>query len=567
LLKKLVVNRLLGMVKITSTSRQGSCFYWRWSMRTFAQKQSQPEKPASSDLSRSHTAPRQRHRADPILHLQPAIENQPLPQTLETRSDELNTGPTGGEVPRFGYDFSRIPVYPNLLARTPARLTVQSGFAPARGEVDQPPFRVNPRVPAALPAATPAWTSNGEISLGPAGLFIGPQEQGRMLRHEAFHSVHQRIAGVSEAASARTEAERLATRAESGFSFPFSLAPAPALLAFPPQPHAPWDRVWIGGGQIIGEVNEEGVAVRIILSYADIGINTAPEAQTYHCGKHDPKPIPALVARMRKAAKLAAVLNRQIPDKDYPLKTALIAIYPHANSGFREAGGKGVLQVKQEDSWEETIAHEGSHGIFAFHLGEHGKSGAPDVLAKRFAALFLELKNTAAVSRPTGVFDPQKPPPLKDDGASTTQPAGLVMVTDELWAGSGGHPWDTVDEFFASAHGAYQQKRPLLEKIVAYYGKADKKIPPLAKELFALLASVDNPKALASLKAPADTKAADPELQRIALTPTVTEAMSSLLVNPDTLPGPTTILCHSAKPSGAAPADKAEPTSQPAPKP
>ncbi len=512
-------------------------------------------------------APQQHHRADPILQLQPSQGNQPPPQTLEPRSDELNAGTTGREVSRLGYDFSRIPVYADLPARTPARLTVQSRLAPDPREMDQPPFRVNPRVPAALPATTPAWTTHGEIHLGPTGLFIGPRELGRMLRHEAFHRLHQRVAGVSEAAGARTEAEQLATRAESGFSFPLSLAPAPALLAFPPQTYAPWDRVWIGGGQIIGEVNEEGVAVRIILSYADIGITTGPEAQTYHCGKHDPKPIPALVARMRKAAKQAAVLNRQIPEKDYPLKTALIAIYPHANSGFREAGGKGLLVVKQEDSWEETIAHEGSHGIFAFHLGEHVTSGAPDALAKRFAALFLQLKNTAAVSRPTGVFDPAHPPPLKDDGSSTTQPAGLVMVTDELWAGSGGHPWDTVDEFFASAHGAYQQKRPLLEKIVAYYGKADKKIPPLAKELFALLGSVDDPKALASLKAPADPKAADAELQRIVPTPTATESLTSLLVSPDTLPGPSTILCPAAKPSATAPAGKEKPASTPAAQP
>ena len=215
-----------------------------------------------------------------------------------------------------------------------------------------------------------------------------------MLRHEAFHRLHQRIAGVSEAANARTEAERLAANAESGFSFPVPLAPAPALLAFPPQPHAPWDQVWIGGGQIIGEVTEGGVAARIISSYPDIGIITAPESQTYHCGKHDPAPIPTLVPRMRKAAKQAAALNSKIPEKNYPLKTAVIAISPGANSAFREAGGKGVLVVKQEESWEGIIAHEGSHGIFSFHLGEQVKLGAPDALAKGFAELFLELKNT-----------------------------------------------------------------------------------------------------------------------------------------------------------------------------
>ena len=94
------------------------------------------------------------------------------------------------------------------------------------------------------------------------------------------------------------------------------------------------------------------------------------------------------------------------------------------------------------------------------------------------------------------------------------------MVMDELWTGDGGHPWDTVDEFFASAHGAYQQK-PLFEKIVAHYGKADKKIPPLAKKLFALLAKVGDPKALVAIKTPADTIAIDAELQRIPPTPAV----------------------------------------------
>ena len=169
------------------------------------------------------------------------------------------------------------------------------------------------------------------------------------------------------------------------------MAPAPALLAFPPQAHAPWDQVWIGDSLIIGEVTEGGVAARIILSYQDIGITRAPESQTYHCGKHNPAPIPALVARMRKAAKQAAALNdNKIPQKDYALRTAVIAISKGANSAFRVAGGQGVLVVKQEEPWEGTIAHEGSHGIFAFHLGDRVKQGAPDSLAKGIAELFLE---------------------------------------------------------------------------------------------------------------------------------------------------------------------------------
>lgn len=493
-------------------------------MRAFAQQQHQP----SYRIGRANTeTPRLHHRAEASLRPQHTMDHQ-----------VVEAGSAGQAFAPFAHDFSRIPSF---------------------GELEQPAFRLNARVPAALPAATPAWTSNGDIHLGPASLFLAPHEQRRMLRHEAFHRLHQRIAGVSESAGARDEAERHAASAERGVSAPLSLAPAPALLAFPPQPHAPWDQVWIGSEAIIGEVVEGGVAARIILTYRELGITEAQEPTKYHCGKHNPAPIPKLVPRMRKAAKQAAALNRKFPDKSYPLKTALIAIYQDANSAFRDSGGKGVLQVKKEEaSWEGTIAHEGSHGIFAFHLGEQVKQGAPDALAKGFAELFLELKDTAAVSTPTGIFDPKHPPPLRDDGKTTTQPAGLLMVMDELWAGGGGHPWSTVDEFFASAHGAYQ-KKPLFQKIVAHYGRADKKIPPLAKKLFALLAKVGDPKALAALPAPAEATEINAELSKVEPTKAVEDPGAIQIVNPDTLPGPSTILCAGAKPSATGTAGKAPP--------
>lgn len=452
-----------------------------------------------------------------------------------------------------------------------SRLWVDPGIATAPGELEQPPLRLSARPPTTLPAATPAWTRNGEINLGPAGLFLAPEKQRRMLRHEAFHRLHQRIAPVSGTAEARDEAERLAANAEGGFGAVSLLAPttpAPALLAFPPQPHTPWDRVFVGHTHIIGEVTEGGVVARILLSYKDIGITRAPEPQTYHCGKHDPAPIPTLVARMRKAAKQAADLNSKIPS-NFPLRTAVIAIHKGANSAFREAGGQGVIVVKQEEPWEGTIAHEGSHGIFAFHLGERVTPGVvPDPLAQGIAELFIELTNTTAVSMPTREFDPKRLPPLKDDGKTATKPAGIVMVMDILWAGKGssdGHPWDTADEFFASAFGAFQHDRPLFMKIVAHYGKADTKIPPLAQKLFALLAKVGDPMALATLLPPAKSPAIDAELKRVKpTTPIVaaTDADSELLVNPNTLPGPAAISCPGAKPARTGAAKKAEPASQ-----
>ena len=434
---------------------------------------------------------------------------------------------------------------------------MHSGVAAAPGELDRPPLRIGARPPAGLPAATPAWTANGEISVGPAGLFLAPEVQRRMLRHEAFHRLHQRTAPVSDAAEARAGAERLATRAESGFAGGLFVpaTPAPALLAFPPQTHAPWDQVYLGHTHVIGEVIEGGVVARILLSYKDVGITSANDPQAYHCGKHPSKPAAALATRMRKAAKLAADLNGKTP-AGFTLKTAVIAISSGANSAFRVAGGKGVIVLKQEEPWEGTIAHEGSHGIFSFHLGEGTKAG-PDPFAKGIAELFLELAKTTPVSMPAGPFDSKHPPPLKDDGKTTTKPAGLVMAMDVLWAGKGsspGHPWDSADEFFASAFGAFHHDRPLFEKIVKHYGAADPKLPALGKRLLALLGTVGNQTAVAALAPPANARAADAELKRVQPTPPVgvTDAATAQLLDPGTLPGPATIACPGAKPPPAA---------------
>lgn len=505
-------------------------------MQTFAQKQSQPRKPATSSFARP-AASRPDHPTGRQLLLQLAIGNQRAQGTPRPDAG-LDAGSSAAASPPVEHD--------------PAGLAVDSG------ELEQPPVHVSARPPDGLPAATPAWTRDGEIHLGPAGLFMPPEQQKRMLRHEAFHSLHQRIAPVSDAPQARAGAERLATDAERGFGgVRVPMTPAPALLAFPPQAHAPWDRVFLGHTHVIAEVAAGGVAARIQLSYKDLGITRAPEPRTYHCGKHPSKSgLKKLAERLKKAANLAADLNSRTPS-GFPLKTAVVAISRGANSSFRESGGQGVIVVKQEEPWEDTIAHEGAHGIFASHLGEPRTALAPDPLAKGITELFLALKNTPPVSMATRRFDPKRLPSLKDDGKTAGRPAGHVMVMDMLWAQKGsspGHPWDNADEFFASAFGAFQQDRPLFEQILAHYGKVDAAIPPLARKLLALLATVGNQTAVAALPAPSDPKAVDAELGRIPrMLPlnVATDVNSARLVDPTTLPGPTAITCPGAKPTPA----------------
>src|SRR6266581_2122734 len=82
-------------------------------MRTFSQKQIQPQNPVSSSLARSNMAtPGLAHREDPILHLQHTIGNQAAQRMSLTNAEELKPGLTGTALPRFGYDFSRIPIRP-----------------------------------------------------------------------------------------------------------------------------------------------------------------------------------------------------------------------------------------------------------------------------------------------------------------------------------------------------------------------------------------------------------------------------------------------------------------------
>ena len=79
-------------------------------MRTFAQKQNQPQKPVSSNLALSHTTPGLHHRTDLILFLQRTTGNQAVQRMLQTHAEKPNAGTTALS-PRFGHDFSRISLH------------------------------------------------------------------------------------------------------------------------------------------------------------------------------------------------------------------------------------------------------------------------------------------------------------------------------------------------------------------------------------------------------------------------------------------------------------------------
>jgi hypothetical protein len=88
-------------------------------MRTFAQKQNQPQKPVSSSPTRSKMVTRRPdHREHPILHLQRTIGNQAVQQLLKASARDVNAVSATTASTRFAHDFSRIP----LQAKTQAAI-------------------------------------------------------------------------------------------------------------------------------------------------------------------------------------------------------------------------------------------------------------------------------------------------------------------------------------------------------------------------------------------------------------------------------------------------------------
>ena len=126
--------------------------------------------------------------------------------------------------------------------------------------------RFTPTRHPALPADIPAWTEDGTTALGLPWLFASVRQRERILRHEAIHSLHQRLAPRGETPADRAHAETLAAKGEDPS---MQVArndvqwPVPALLSFGVQTYSPWTQVWVGHPGIVGEVVAGAVAVRI----------------------------------------------------------------------------------------------------------------------------------------------------------------------------------------------------------------------------------------------------------------------------------------------------------------
>jgi hypothetical protein len=416
------------------------------------------------------------------------------------------------------------------------------------------------------PKDAPAWSKEGSIFLAGGFFAASPDKQTEILQHESVHALHQRYAPTDNSDAARNRAENLANNPALANAHTLAV-PAPAVLGFPPQSYDNWNQVFLGVDHIIGEIIVSGIILRIAIPYDEIGIKELTQKGTlggidmdlivkdksavYHCGPHPFKPIATYIERLKKVAAVADKVNSKIPAGSM-WKAELVVMGPGVNEAFRIANGKGVLELDSKNINTNFIldsaAHEASHGVFEHHAAagdpDYTKR-VPDNFALAIADVFAQLSNTKNVDLPTGKFDPKiKPTAPTGNGA----PAGLVMVVDTLWSGSGGHPWDGVDEFFASSYGAYTQDKSLLNKIIDHYISFDSSIKPIKPTLLGLLKIAGDQKKISALKAPANSTAANAALGSLGAVPDHTNIGSGLgiiaeLIDPSKVIGPATIKC------------------------
>jgi hypothetical protein len=372
-----------------------------------------------------------------------------------------------------------------------------------------------------LDPGTPAWAEDGEMVLGAPSIGLSQSERADVVHHEMIHALQQRMAPAEESGAARERAERLADRPRGDFPSPDALcAPAPRLLAAPIKGKAAtgFDRLFGGEGQVIGEVVDAGVTVRISRSYADLGIEapidpnsrfgtaSMTELQYLACGNRSFGSLEKTARKMRGVARAAARANGAIAAGS-PWRVEQVFVVNEA-SRLHFADGRALITIAPEDfanAAAETAAHEASHAVFESH--SHPDPGKPDVLAPdtlalRISDVFLRLSKTKPVPLPSKPFKKRKPS-LKAEADDDVRPAGIVMVTDGLWSGGAmtdGHPWDGPDEFFASAYGAFDTDPALLREMIAHFAATDASIKQAGAELLTLLSAIKDSKAQKSLQ-------------------------------------------------------------------
>jgi hypothetical protein len=258
-----------------------------------------------------------------------------------------------------------------------------------------------------------------------------------------------------------------------------------------PASPAPWQDVWVGGNAqgVVFEVMRNGIPVRVLRKYKQLGIKDWRTLVCEHNAWPDP---PDLRPRMEAAAAAVATQNPRVLPESAAAHRVSLVVFADADTAYYTYNGHGAIVFRVDfnpGDYSDAVVHELSHALLEFHrvgATPGSENAAPDEVLLAVESLYEELAKTTNVPIPTEKFDPKKPPPF--EGGAEQKPAGLVMFSDMLWSGSGGHPWDDAHELYASAYAGNLQAPKVLKEIIAHYQKADPAIAPLAEKMFEILA-------------------------------------------------------------------------------
>ncbi|MDH3445534.1 MAG: hypothetical protein OEN50_16530, partial [Deltaproteobacteria bacterium] len=218
---------------------------------------------------------------------------------------------------------------------------------------------------------------------------------------------------------------------------------------------APWHDVWVGDNQqgVVFEVVSGGIPARVLRTYKQLGI---VNWRALVCERDAWPDLPDLRTRMEAAAAAVGTQNTRVIPEPAAAHRVQLVIFADFDTAYYVYKGHGAIVFHVDlnpGNFNDVVVHELSHGLFEFHrVGETPRAeiAAPDEVLLAVESLYRELSGTKNVPIPTQKFDPQHPPPLEGEGQRA--PAGLVMFSDTLWSGSGGHPWDDPHELYASAY-------------------------------------------------------------------------------------------------------------------
>ena len=509
-------------------------------MRTFAHKP-KATVPAGPSSFTMPGRPRlgHGHEVSSIFRLQNPIENQAGLQLLQTYSGGLEATSNTLASPRFGNDFSRIPIHPISAGGRRTKTLINQPTNESEWEADHNSEQV-------LRMSEPHVKRARACGEGCAPFHM---EQPRQ-EHHSLQVKHAGASDLGQAAAPPIVHEVLAspgqpldpaTRAfmEPRFGHDFSTVRVHAdarssesARAMQARAYTHGQEVVFGAGQFAPETNP--------------GKNLLAHELTHVVQQSDQSP----VLQRKPDEKAQGVGDLQLPWKhgDYSLfeeKSAgirfLAAVGTDTEKSIRETlipimgkriaadnatiqassrvtlciiaptttrfalwQGKPVLMIDPPDAGEETVAHEMGHAIFEA-LKNQAESKTKDSAKARnlrlnVADIYARLSQTKDITE-----------------GNATHPAGLWIADPSQWlpGGKSEHPWDDPDEFFASAKAAYQLNRKGLEGAIAKFKKFDPAVGAPAKELLALLDAFFKKGALPSKGLPeARASAAKTELER-----------------------------------------------------